>query len=136
MRPLLLIDGTCNLCNGSVCFVVDHEREPALDFASLQSDVARQRLEPYGLDADDLGSLVLIDDDGAHLRSEAVLRVAGYLRAPWSWARWLRWVVPRPFRDSLYGIVARFRHRVFGRRPACGAPRSDLEPRFLDDQGD
>jgi predicted DCC family thiol-disulfide oxidoreductase YuxK len=134
MRPLLLIDGTCNLCNGSVCFVVDHEREPELDFASLQSDVAWQRLEPFGLDPDDLQSLVLIDDDGAHLRSEAVLRVAETLRAPWSWARWLRWI-PRAVRDGLYAVVARFRHRVFGSRPACGAPRPDLQERFLDGQG-
>jgi len=49
---IVLFDGVCNLCNGSVQFVLDHERPHApgsadqpLRFAALQSEAARKVLE-------------------------------------------------------------------------------------------
>ena len=131
MQPILLIDGSCNLCSRSVQVVADHEREPELRFASLQSDAARELLEPHGIDPEAIGSMVLIDADGVHLRSEAALRLAARMRAPWSWARVLR-IVPRPLRDAVYGLIARNRHRWFGRRDACEVPRTDLADRFVE----
>ena len=131
MRPVLLIDGECNLCNGTVCFVVDHERDDRLRFAALQSEAARVLLEGTGIDPDDLHSVVLIDDEGLHRRSEAALRVCRHLRAPWHWVRVLR-IVPRPLRDAVYDVVARNRYRWFGRRDSCAAPRDDMRDRFLE----
>lgn len=131
MRPVLLIDGSCNLCSRSVQLVADHERDPELRFASLQSDAARALLGPHGIDPDSIGSMVLIDDEGVHLRSDAALRLAARMRAPWSWARALR-LVPRGLRDAVYGVIARNRHRWFGRRDACDLPRRDLADRFLE----
>lgn len=129
--PVLLVDGVCNLCSGAVRFVADHERAPHLRFASLQSVVGRRLLRENGIDPDVLASLVLVDAAGAHLRSDAALRLAGELRAPWSWLRHFR-IVPRPLRDAVYDFVARHRYRWFGRQDVCMLPRADLAPRFLD----
>jgi predicted DCC family thiol-disulfide oxidoreductase YuxK len=42
--PVVLFDGVCNLCNGIVQFIVDHERSSELKFAQLQSDLGNDLL--------------------------------------------------------------------------------------------
>lgn len=131
MQPVLLIDGECNFCHGTVRFVVAHERDHELRFGALQSEAGRPLLAGTGIDPDDSRTVVLLDDDGLHVRSEAALRIATHLRAPWRWARVLR-VVPRPLRDAAYDVVARNRFRWFGRRDACELPAPEIRARFLD----
>jgi predicted DCC family thiol-disulfide oxidoreductase YuxK len=41
-------------------------------------------------------------------------------------------VIPRPVRDWAYGLVARNRYRLFGRRDACLIPTPELKAKFLD----
>ena len=129
--PVVLFDGVCNLCSATVRVVIAHERRPLLHFASLQSDVARELLECRNLSRDEFDSIVLIDDEGAHLRSDAALRIARYLKAPWSWATALR-LVPRPVRDWCYDRIAASRYRIFGTTDACQLPGPEIRDRFLD----
>jgi hypothetical protein len=42
-QKIILFDGVCNLCNGSVIFILQHERRPGFVFASLQSEVGMER---------------------------------------------------------------------------------------------
>ena len=130
--PTLLFDGVCNLCNGVVQFVLKREREPVMRFAALQSEAGRRLRERFGLPTDTLHTLVLVDDDGACTKSEAALRVARYLRAPWSWVRCFR-IVPRPIRDWLYDRVANNRYRWFGKQEACMVPAPSIASRFIED---
>lgn len=133
--PILLFDGACVLCDGSVRFIAARERPGAagaIRFAALGSPAGRELLAAHGL-ADDLpDSVVLIEDGRAFIRSDAVLRVAGRLRPPWSWIRVFRWL-PRPVRDAGYRLVAAVRYRVFGRKDAaaCGLPPRGLAERIL-----
>ena len=128
-RPVLLFDGQCTLCDRSVQFILDREADSRLAFASLQSTVGRRLLDRAQGEVPD--SLVLVDDEGVHTRSEAALRVAGYLHRPWKWLRLARWV-PMPVRDRAYDVVARNRYRWFGTRDECRIPTPDLRARFLD----
>ena len=129
-HPVLLFDGVCNLCHGVVRFVLDHDRAARFRFAPLQSEVGRALLARFGLDADALDAVVLIDETGAHLRSDAALRVARRLGPPWSWLGPLA-MIPRPLRDAVYDFVARHRYRWFGKRDACPLPRPEWRERFL-----
>jgi len=52
----MLYDGDCALCTGTVQFVLDHEKDAALHFAPLQSDVGRSYLKELGLAVDDFDS--------------------------------------------------------------------------------
>lgn len=140
-NPVVLFDGVCNLCNGSVDFVLKWERVPRLRFASLQSDEARRllaersvsgaSLDPGGGTSDAPRSIILIDGEGVHTQSTAALRIARELRAPWS-ALHLLHVIPRPLRDLVYRWVARNRYTWFGRRESCRVPTPELRHRFLD----
>lgn len=127
---LLLFDGVCNLCNGFVNFVIDHDPDGYFKLAALQSDAARPYLEAHDLDPDALDSVVLIEDGTAYQRSTAALRAARHLAAPWPLA-YAFLVVPRPLRDVVYDYVARHRYDWFGKRDSCRMPTPELKARFL-----
>ncbi|AKU98967.1 hypothetical protein AKJ09_05631 [Labilithrix luteola] len=137
--PVLLFDGTCNLCNGSVQFILDHERGPELRFAPLQSDVARSLLRDAVGEARtrelaapdrDPGSMILLERGHAYLQSTGALRTARYLRAPWRFGT-LMLLVPRPLRDLVYRWIAKNRYRWFGKSESCRVPTPELRARFL-----
>ena len=129
-HPILLFDGVCNLCDASVRFIIDRDPASVFRFASLQSNTGRRLSAQHGLDADELDTLVLIDDGRAYVQSDAVLRAASHLGRPWSWASSLT-AIPRPIRNAAYQLVARNRIRLFGRRDACRIPTPELRARFL-----
>lgn len=129
--PTILFDGVCNLCNASVQWIIRHDRRSAFRFAALQSEAARRLLAESPAPAALPDSIVLIDADGAHTRSDAVIRIARRLGLPWSLAAAAA-VLPRGWRDELYGWVARNRYRWFGRQNTCMTPTAELRGRFLD----
>lgn len=143
VRPVILFDGVCNLCNAMVRWVVEHDADGWFRFAPLQSEAARRLLDAAGAEAGAAkgnsrtasagpgGTMALVDQDGVHFRSTAALRVAKRLEFPWSLLGWLS-VVPRPLRDAVYDCVAGNRYRWFGRRATCPIPGPDLAKRFLD----
>ena len=107
---MILFDGLCNLCAGSVRFVIERDPAGAFDFASLQSEAARRVLAEAGRDTAGLpDSVVLVDEQGVHVRSEAALKIAGRLRQPWPLLAAFR-ILPRALRDAAYDFVARRRY--------------------------
>ena len=131
-RPLILFDGVCNLCNAAVQWVLERDRDGQFDFASLQSDAARHAVEAAGDDPDALpDSIVLVDDDGTHVRSAAAIRIARRLGGVYSLLG-VGLVSPRFVRDAIYAFIARNRYRWFGRRDTCMLPDPAVAARFLD----
>lgn len=130
-HPILLFDGVCNLCNGSVQFVIRCDPGARIRFASLQSKVGQRYLDRLRIDRQALDSLILIEGDRWSRESDAVLRIARYLKGPWTALAILR-LIPRPLRDRLYRLIARNRYRWFGKRESCWLPTPELRARFLD----
>ncbi|WP_164255027.1 thiol-disulfide oxidoreductase DCC family protein, partial [Stenotrophomonas maltophilia] len=73
---------------------------------------------------------LFLDRGRAYARSDAFAALLGRLPAPWRAFRGLRHL-PRPLRDGLYGVVARNRYRLFGRRDDCMMPSPEVRARFL-----
>ena len=137
VRPggaLVLFDGVCNLCNGAVNFIIDHDPEGYFTFAALQSEEAVPRLAEFGRLPDSLAaapdSIVLIEGGRLYERSDAVLRIARRLSGLWPLA-YIFVVLPKPLRDALYGWIAANRYRWFGKQDACRIPTPELRARFL-----
>lgn len=128
-RPLILFDGVCNLCNSTVNFVIDHDKEMKFYFGTLQSEHAKKILSQNDI-PDDLGTILLIDDVGFHTKSNAILRIIVGLGGPWKLATAL-WLCPRPIRDFFYSLVARSRYAVFGKLNQCRVPTPELLERFI-----
>jgi predicted DCC family thiol-disulfide oxidoreductase YuxK len=129
-HPILLFDGVCNLCHGAVRFVLAHDRAARFRFAPLQSEIGRSLVAAAGVDPAVLDTVVLVDRAGAHVRSDAALRVLHELGPPWSWLRVLG-ALPRRWRDAGYDWLARHRYAWFGRRETCALPDPATRERFL-----
>jgi predicted DCC family thiol-disulfide oxidoreductase YuxK len=130
---ILLFDGVCNLCNASVNFVIDHDPQGRIRFATLQSEEGKReiaRLDPSGKTAA-IDCVVLLEDDRIWTCSSAALRVAYHLGGLWS-LLYAFIIVPRFIRDGVYRIIAKYRYRWFGRTEACRIPTPALRARFLD----
>lgn len=130
-QPLIvLFDGVCNLCHGSVNFIIDRDPANVFRFASLQSGIGIKLLEDAGQNPEPVNSIVLIDGEKVHRRSSAALRIAWRLRFPWPLLA-VFLLVPRPLRDAVYDFIARNRYRWFGQSDACRLPTPDRASRFL-----
>ncbi|ABF87232.1 conserved hypothetical protein [Myxococcus xanthus DK 1622] len=128
---VVLFDGVCNLCNGTVLFIIDRDPEARIRFTALQSQRAAALLAPHGVvPKEEPDSFVLLQDGKLYERSTAALRVARMLKGPWRFL-YAFIVVPRPLRDLVYRIIARNRYRWFGREAQCRIPTPELRARFL-----
>jgi len=130
MPHVIVFDGDCLFCQRSVRFIHRHDRANAYRFAARQTPAGARLLGDAGIGLAP-NTMVLIDDEGTWLRSDAVLRIAGRLGAPWSAARVLL-AVPRPLRDGVYRVVARVRHRLAPMLPACELPDAALRAKILE----
>lgn len=130
-RKIILFDGICNLCNRSVIFILQREREPAFHFASIQSEIGRELLQWCGLSRDFIQAIVLIDRGTIQLGSTAALKIGRHLKFPWSFLSGVGLVVPRFIRDWVYRQIAEHRYRWFGKMEVCMVPTENLKARFL-----
>src|SRR5215468_3645216 len=82
-RPIMLFDGVCNLCSGSVRFAIARDPAARLRFAPIQSALGQEFLLRRGLPTDEFETFYLIEDGRVFEKSAGFLRMAGYLRWPW-----------------------------------------------------
>lgn len=128
--PILLFDGVCNLCNGSVRFVLKRNKKGNIRFASLQSEFAKKTLSQTDLPTDYLNSLVLIENGKTYVKSDAALRLSKHLNGIWRIGS-VFLIVPKFIRNAVYDLIARFRYSWFGKRETCWIPDPKWEVRFL-----
>ncbi|AEG69532.1 thiol-disulfide oxidoreductase DCC family protein [Ralstonia solanacearum] len=128
---IVVFNAQCLLCSGFTRFLLKHDRQGALRFASMQGETGRALLYAAGVDPDDVNTVLFVRDGHAWRESAAVLRILHVLGWPWRLA-WLGWLVPRPARDAFYRWVARNRYRWFGRSDNCILPPPGAAQRFLD----
>jgi predicted DCC family thiol-disulfide oxidoreductase YuxK len=128
---LVLFDGECPVCVGSVKWILRRDPAGIFHFSSLQAPWVGSYLALQGLPPRP-ETLVLINHPTVFLRSEAVRQVA--LRLP-GWSCWLGHLVrmvPLVLRDGAYRLFARWR-QLFSRqwrRTDCVLPTGLLGARF------
>lgn len=128
---IVVFDSQCLLCSRSVRFLLRFDRDAVFRFASMQGEAGRALAERAGLSPDDPRSFLLVDADRVRVESDAVIAVLEALGWPWRAAASMR-VVPAPWRDAAYRLIARHRVTLFGRSDACLVPSPQHAPRFLD----
>jgi predicted DCC family thiol-disulfide oxidoreductase YuxK len=127
--PILIYDGVCNLCHVTIRFILAHEAHQRIRFAAVQSAAGQRLLAGFGLPAMP-DSFVFVEGDAVLLRAAAAARIAAHLRMPWRLFRLLA-LIPRGIGDAGYGLVARNRYNLFGRRATCTLPAPEHHARFL-----
>jgi predicted DCC family thiol-disulfide oxidoreductase YuxK len=129
MAGIILFDGTCAFCEGSVRFIAARDHG-YFKFGASQNPEGTALLAKYGTSREATRSLILIEDGEISLRSTAVLKIARRMTAPWRWAA-VFLLVPRPIRDAVYRVVAAIRHRLAGRSQACEIPPPEIRARLI-----
>ncbi len=130
-QKIILFDGVCNLCNGSVIFILQRERRSSFKFASIQSEAGKELLNWCGLPVDYNQAVILIDTGKTYLGSTAALKIGQTLKFPWSLLSSAGFIVPKFIRDWIYNQIATHRYQWFGQRDVCMVPTESLKTRFL-----
>ncbi len=135
--PVLLFDGECGLCQRVVRWLLRLDRRGSLRFAPLQGPTAQAYLRRHCLDPVNFDSLVFIPEWRHRARPEFLLRtdaVIAALKTCGGPARLLAGFgfFPRRVRDAAYALVARWRHRLFGRGRLDPAVKKAWAERFID----
>ena len=129
MGGIILFDGTCAFCERSVRFIASRD-QGYFKFGASQNAEGQALLAKFGTTRQAARSLILIEGDQIFLRSDAVLRIAGRMNAPWRFAGAFL-AVPRPIRDVVYRLVAAIRHRLAGESNACEIPPPEIRARLI-----
>lgn len=130
MERIVLFDGVCNFCDGSVQFIIKRDPSEHFYFTSLQSEKGQQLKQQFGISEHE-DSVVLIENGKFYTQSTAALRIAKKLDGLWH-LLFLFILVPRPIRDKVYRYIAKNRYKWFGKKEdACTLPSPEMRKRFL-----
>lgn len=128
--PIWLFDSVCVLCENSVQFALRHEKSPAIQFVSIQSETGQMIAKQNGIDPVNPESFLFIDKGKIYAKSDGVLALSHYLRYPARLLFLIR-LMPKSLRDWGYDLIARNRYRIFGRREQCIVPTPETRHRFI-----
>lgn len=128
---IILFDGVCNLCNGAVNFIIDHDKNGRFKFAALQSDFGQKTLKELGYNTEEFDSMILISNGKVHQKSSAALRIARYLNGLWP-LLYVFIIIPPFLRHGVYNVIAKNRYKWWGKRDQCRIPTPELRQRFVE----
>lgn len=135
-KHVVFFDGVCGLCNKSVQFILDNDKNHDFYFAALQSAFAAHILSAYKVDPSDLDSVRVLanfktKNEALYERSDAalfVLRELGGWRAVFGHLTF----IPRFIRDGGYKLIAQLRYKMFGKYDSCRLPEPATRARFIE----
>lgn len=127
---LVLFDGYCNLCSGSVQFIHKRDSMRRFRFAPLNGPTA-ERILRKNFSGPPPDSIVLIEGGKVYTCSTAALRIAKKLDGAWP-LLYACIILPVPLRDMVYRFISRKRYGWFGKRETCWLPQPGWEAWFPD----
>ena len=119
-RDVLLLDGDCGLCHRLAIFI-DKRKRPDADiaFRPIESQEGQDLISTFPLNQQNVDSVYLVRKGNSYIRSAAGIRVLMYMKLYLRvWFPFV-WLVPLPFRDIVYMIIAKNRQRFFARPNVC-----------------
>ena len=113
-----------------VRFVALRDGERRFRFTAIQSGYGTRLAQAFGIDPGNPDTNAVVHGGEIFFKSDAALTVLSGLPG-WGWVRALR-LVPKPLRDAAYNLVARNRHRIFGKYEECFIPDASLRARVME----
>lgn len=127
---VILFDGICNLCSGTVLFIIRRDKKALFRFAALQSGAGQSLLKKHHLISEQNETIYYLCDNSCYSESTAVLHILRDLGRGWQ-LLYAFILIPACIRDTAYRLISRNRYRLFGKKEACMLPSSDIKNRFL-----
>ena len=129
-HSIILFDGVCNLCNGAVNFVIKRDPGNVFKFTPLQEKQGVLLLKKLAIDAQELDSIVLVENKKVYTKSSAALRIARKMSNLWP-LFFVLLIIPSFIRDGVYDFIAKNRYKWFGKKEQCIIPTPGLREKFL-----
>jgi len=130
-NPVILFDGLCILCEGSINFLIRMDKKKILRYASLQSEMGKRLIKEFNLSSQYDDSVILIVKSKSFLKSDAALEIIKIFGGFWRLLFFFK-IIPKKMRDSIYDFIARNRYQWFGRKDCCIIPDQSVKELFLD----
>nr|NQU94161.1 thiol-disulfide oxidoreductase DCC family protein [Bacteroidota bacterium] len=127
---IIIFDGICNLCNGSVKFIIKRDQRAKFRFVAFQSTKGQELLIENGLPTDNIDTMIFIKNGICLLKSTAGLEILKDLGWPWK-LLYIFIFIPKPVRDLFYDLIAKSRYKIFGKRGSCMVPTKEYKNRFI-----
>jgi predicted DCC family thiol-disulfide oxidoreductase YuxK len=127
---LTVMDATCGLCARGAKWIARNDHDAAFRIIPVQSALGAGLLRHFGMAPEDPTSWLYLEDGLGHSSLDATIMVGRKLGGRWRGLEALR-LIPKPLRDSAYGVVARNRYKVMGRADLCAMPDPDIQARLL-----
>jgi predicted DCC family thiol-disulfide oxidoreductase YuxK len=129
LNNVVLFDGVCNLCSGAVQFIIKRNSKNTLRFASLQSDLGKNKLQEMKA-PQQTETIIFLAGGATFFKSDAVLKICGELDGLYPLLKGCK-IFPRVFRDWVYDFIAAHRYQWFGKKEECWLPSPELQRRFI-----
>ena len=120
-QPVILFDGVCNFCNGTVNFIMARDKKQRFKIAALQSEAGQNILRKFNLKITDFDTIILAESNRYYEKSTAALKIAKELGGIWK-LFYAFIIIPTFIRNFFYNIIAKNRFRWFGKREKCRVP--------------
>jgi len=129
---IIFFDGICNFCNVIVGFVWKRNKKRNLYYASLQSDIAKEKLIKRGINDIKLRTIYYDDGDRIYQKSQAIFMILTNLDSIfYRLTGKIAIVFPIIISDYLYDHVSKNRYHIMGKRDSCRIPNIEEEEYFL-----
>ncbi|MCU0825224.1 MAG: DCC1-like thiol-disulfide oxidoreductase family protein [Leptospira sp.] len=129
-RKIVFFDGVCNLCTGSVQWILKRNKKKDLYFSQIGGDTYNLIQKDIPENFPTIDSILYYNGNVILVESEAILTLSKSLDFPYSLLTYLV-VIPKFIRDFFYRFVAKHRYRWFGRSEFCLLPNEETNSRFL-----
>jgi predicted DCC family thiol-disulfide oxidoreductase YuxK len=131
-RKIVFFDGLCGFCNFTVDFVLKRNKRRNLYYASLHSNLAKEKLLKRGTKDIKLRTIYYDDGDRIYKKSHAIFMILTTLDGIiYPLIGKIALLIPRIISDYLYDFISKNRYRIMGKRDSCRIPGIEEEEYFL-----
>ncbi|MBN2174776.1 MAG: DUF393 domain-containing protein [Bacteroidales bacterium] len=127
---LILFDDRCNLCSWLVRYILKRDKKDIFRFGSLFSAKGKQIKKPLPWEQQK-NTIIYFENNEVFTQSDAAIRILVRLGGIYSLFKAFV-LIPKPVRDSIYKIIAKYRYRIFGRREKPMEPPLHHKWKFID----
>ncbi|MFD0962417.1 thiol-disulfide oxidoreductase DCC family protein [Pseudofulvibacter geojedonensis] len=130
-KKIILFDGVCNLCNNSINYVIDKDKQDIFRFVSLQSDLGQEIQQYIGYRDTSLNTIILyVPGEAYYTKSTAAIKIIKEFGGLWKGIN-LFLILPENIRNIAYNYVAKNRYKWYGKEESCRIPTPELKSKFL-----
>jgi predicted DCC family thiol-disulfide oxidoreductase YuxK len=131
-KKIILFDGVCNLCNQSVQYIIQHDKNDVFRFVALQSALGKKIINHIGINDKHIDSVIFYEPGKVYYyKSDAALEIAKNLGGLFTYGTIFR-IIPSGLRDLLYDYIATNRYKWYGKKESCMIPTPELKLKFLE----